>query len=575
MHRVCSILVAMIFSLGFSGYAQTPFVTTQPAGPISATNATLNGMAVPNGYSTHAWFEWGGSTNYGFATVPTNIGLSVKVVRISVPIQALNSGGVYHYRLVASNQFGITLGANKLLTTGMRLTSWISTRGPGTLPPIPSGLTNVVRVASGHEHCMVIRSDGTVAAWGVGVSSYWPTSVPAGLSNVVAVAGGWFHALALKQDGKVVAWGHFQSSATNVPASLSNVVAIAGGDSHSIALKSDGTIVSWGSPPAAPAGLTNIVAISAGSEHSLALRADGKVIGWGPIFGSSAVAPAGLSNVVAISTETWHNLALRSNGTVVAWGHNDSGETNIPPGLSNVVAISAGFDHSLALKDDGTLVAWGYPGYVTNVPAGLSNVVAISSGDYFSMALSPANLAPRGFNRRIVGRVNTDLIISTSSQGWDPNGDAITFQITSLPTNGILYEYAGGTRGSPITAPGTPLTNPTYVIFSPQPDSFGAPYDSFGFVVNDGENDSAPAQLTVNVLPQPLLQSAGFSPGPNGGFALSFSGFSNANYGVQASTNLINWSRLGNATQLSPGEFLFLDGSATNRPERYYRLISP
>ena len=104
-------------------------------------------------------------------------------------------------------------------------------------------------IATGGYHTLVVKSDGTVWAWGY--NGYGQTNVPAGLTNVVAIAAGGFHALALRADGTVIAWGTNSYGQTNVPIGLSNVVAVAAGQWNSMALKADGTVVAWG------AGTTN------------------------------------------------------------------------------------------------------------------------------------------------------------------------------------------------------------------------------------------------------------------------------------------------------------------------------
>jgi alpha-tubulin suppressor-like RCC1 family protein len=94
-------------------------------------------------------------------------------------------------------------------------------------------LANVVAIAAGYWHNLALRDDGTVAAWGAGLtnSGVWPVLgqalVPADLSDVVAIATGGTHSLALKGDGTVVAWGDNSSGQTNVPPALSNVVSLA------------------------------------------------------------------------------------------------------------------------------------------------------------------------------------------------------------------------------------------------------------------------------------------------------------------------------------------------------------
>src|SRR5438874_2276504 len=78
----------------------------------------------------------------------------------------------------------------------------------------------------------------------------WPHdgqgTVPSGLSSVIAIAAGWAHSLVLKSDGTVVAWGSNYYGQCAVPNRLSGVIAIAAGAYHRLALKSDGTVVAWG-----------------------------------------------------------------------------------------------------------------------------------------------------------------------------------------------------------------------------------------------------------------------------------------------------------------------------------------
>src|SRR6267154_3589389 len=50
---------------------------------------------------------------------------------------------------------------------------------------VPPALTNVIAIAAGSEHCVVILTDGSVTAWGN--NSYAQTNVPEDLSNIVAV----------------------------------------------------------------------------------------------------------------------------------------------------------------------------------------------------------------------------------------------------------------------------------------------------------------------------------------------------------------------------------------------------
>lgn len=267
---------------------------------------------------------------------------------------------------------------------------------------LPVDFNDVVDMDAGSRHCMVLRSDATVAAWGR--DDYGQSSVPQGLSNVIAVAAGGWHSLALKSDGTVVAWGRNVEGQTDVPVDASNVVAVAAGGRHNLALAVDGTLTAWGNNNEGqcvlPDGLSNVTDVAGGKEHSLVLCEDGSLLAWGNDEYGQCTIPAGVSDVVGISAGFEHNLALLSNGTVAAWGRNQYGQCAVPFGLSNVVSVCAGFDHSMALCADGRVYAWGFNDFGQCImPAELSNAVAIAAGGNFSMALQPDSSGmPSGFS---------------------------------------------------------------------------------------------------------------------------------------------------------------------------------
>jgi len=436
----------------------------------------------------------------------------------------------------------------------------------------PGYLHDIVAIAGGDYHGLALRSDGTVTNWGRFLAQGPSFQPPAGLSNILAIAGGRDHALVVKPDGNVLAWGSNSSGQTNVPASASNVVAVSAGDAHSLALRMDGAVVQWGAIGSIPFGLSNVVSIACGDTYSLALRNTGTVAGWGS--NPFPTIPAGLSNVVAIAAGYTHALALQSNGTVVAWGSGTG--TNVPVGLSNVMAIAAGDYHGLALKADGAVVSWGSSGNGTSIipPIGLADVVSLACGDEFSMALVASNTPPQPQSRTLTGPLNQDTVLSLGNLGRDPNGDSINMRILTLPASGNLYQFNSGARGSPVTETNTAVIDASdRVIFVPATDEFGAPYASFNVVANDGEDDSSPATATINIVPSPILTLT--KNDPTASTVLTFSGLSNATYSIHASTNLIDWTQVGQASKPSPGQFLFVDTSATNRPLRFYRVRSP
>lgn len=257
-------------------------------------------------------------------------------------------------------------------------------RYPGTSPTnIPPGLNSVTAIAAGSAHCLALRSNGTVTAWGgpsrasfpvPGVpATASPTNVPAGLSNVIAVAAGDNHCLALNSEGHVVSWGYSGGAigggiwlsytpATNVPANISNVIAIAAGGARNLALRSDGRVLSWGLYTNVPANLSNVIAVACADDLNLALRNDGKVVAWTPTtplppfvrIGPATNVPVTLSNAVAVTAGNSgvFGVALTAGGLVTQWGNISS----YPPplGLSNVFAITAGNYLVATLVGDGS-----------------------------------------------------------------------------------------------------------------------------------------------------------------------------------------------------------------------------
>jgi alpha-tubulin suppressor-like RCC1 family protein len=135
-----------------------------------------------------------------------------------------------------------------------------------TTPVQVSGLTNVVKITAGRFFSLAIKSDGTVWTWGenlygqLGNGTTTDSNVPvqvSGLSGVTSAvaATGAFHCMAVKNDNTVWAWGRntYGNLGDNTVANkstpvqmlgISDVQGMAAGTNFSLVYKTDGTV--WG-----------------------------------------------------------------------------------------------------------------------------------------------------------------------------------------------------------------------------------------------------------------------------------------------------------------------------------------
>jgi hypothetical protein len=91
---------------------------TEPATGVDEHNATLQGQFDADGMETTYWYEFGPNTNYGQETEHvTTEGEPGEILQVPQALTHLQSGHVYHYRLVAQNELGITKGPDERFRT--------------------------------------------------------------------------------------------------------------------------------------------------------------------------------------------------------------------------------------------------------------------------------------------------------------------------------------------------------------------------------------------------------------------------------------------------------------------------
>lgn len=376
------------------------------------------------------------------------------------------------YAVVVSNIFGTVTSSNANLAV-IGIVVWGSfNNGNSSLTNVPASATNVIAMAAGDTHCLALKADGTVLAWGG--NSFGQTSVPLNLTNVVSVAAGSAHSLALRGDGTVALWGRvllFGNS--TVPPEATNVAALAlgPGAQHALVLRSDGTVLDWGNNSYGltniPATARDIVAVASGATYCLALRADGKPVAWGSSqVGRVTPIPTTATNIVAIATSWYGNAALRADGTVLVWG-----SINTPPSsftnvldLAGPINSSLGASDILALRRNGTLVE--YSGSVPKYPT--NNITAIAAGSYNAFAV--VGSGPPVFPGMPVNRT-----VATSSRAY--------FRAVAVGAMPLSYQWnCNGTN-----VPGT--TNSVLVLTNVQPIQAGNYYtltasNAFGMATN-------------------------------------------------------------------------------------------
>ena len=370
-------------------------------------------------------------------------------------------------------------------------------------PPAAMNAKTTVAIAAGGLRSMALTSDGQVWSWGE--STHGEDQVPSSLSGkaVTAIAAGDLHDLALTSNGRITAWGDDTSGQTRVPPSLDSrrVTAIAAGTKHNLALTSDGRVIAWGDDAKGqtdvPSSLdgTTVIAISAGGSRSMALTADGGVVAWGDGADGLFAVPTTLEGqkVTAIAAGSGLSLALTPGRAPVV--------ASSPAPVTVEVGETASFSASATglptasvqwqRADDG--------GAFEDVPGATRTTFALvatraDDGARFRAVFTNAygtattGAAPLRLNRPPTAaplRVTTGYgsAVRVRLPGSDPDGDALTYLVSSQPTHGTLTG----------TAPD--------LTYTPA-EGYEGP-DAFTYRVRDRTLSSSTGTVAITVSPRP------------------------------------------------------------------------
>jgi len=127
---------------------QPPAISAVSVSSITQISAILSVTINPNGSATNLWFEWGTTTAYGNSTTQTSTGSGFDNVPGNAVITGLLPDTVYHYRMVAENSGGTTLGTDNSFRTLTQtspspytLTVAKAGTGSGTVTSSPIGIS--------------------------------------------------------------------------------------------------------------------------------------------------------------------------------------------------------------------------------------------------------------------------------------------------------------------------------------------------------------------------------------------------------------------------------------------------
>jgi streptogramin lyase len=94
-----------------------PTTTTEPAGGVERTVATVGAAITPRGTVSRVRFDYGTTTAYGTSTRWQDVGDGDDRLARSARLDGLTPGTTYHYRAILSTAFGPIAGPDRTLTT--------------------------------------------------------------------------------------------------------------------------------------------------------------------------------------------------------------------------------------------------------------------------------------------------------------------------------------------------------------------------------------------------------------------------------------------------------------------------
>jgi hypothetical protein len=127
---------ALAVSSGGAAVVHPPLVSTGNTSNVTYSSAILYGHVNARGLPTNYAFQYGTTSGYGAQTPLAPAGNGTLEIRLSQLITGLQPVTVYHYRIVATNTAGTTVGTDHAFTTAKLP---LSLQLAGVPNPVPFG----------------------------------------------------------------------------------------------------------------------------------------------------------------------------------------------------------------------------------------------------------------------------------------------------------------------------------------------------------------------------------------------------------------------------------------------------
>jgi len=124
-----------------------PAATSGGVTDVTTTSAVLQGVVNPHNKTTLVSFQYGLTSAYGSTTTGRGVGNGNDPANVTQAAEALQPGTLYHYRVVASNSIGDTIGGDATFTT-LPLDPIVTTGGAAGLTTTSVRVNGTVRARS-------------------------------------------------------------------------------------------------------------------------------------------------------------------------------------------------------------------------------------------------------------------------------------------------------------------------------------------------------------------------------------------------------------------------------------------